>query len=65
MEYESVAQEVLLTVEPIPQNAKQLQHECLSWHTIKHTKHSSLHYLCQFLERREFIFIPIFGSYDN
>jgi hypothetical protein len=32
MEYESVTQKVLLLIESILQNAKQLQHTCISWH---------------------------------
>jgi hypothetical protein len=32
MEYENVTQKVLLFIESIPQNAKQLQHARLSWH---------------------------------
>jgi hypothetical protein len=31
-EYESVTQKVLISLESILQNAKQLQHACLSWH---------------------------------
>jgi hypothetical protein len=31
-EYESVTQKVLLLVELMPQNGKQLQHARLSWH---------------------------------
>jgi hypothetical protein len=31
-EYEIVTQKVLLLIESIPQNAKQLQHMRLSWH---------------------------------
>jgi hypothetical protein len=32
MEYESVTQKVLISSKSILQNAKQLQHERLSWH---------------------------------
>jgi hypothetical protein len=32
MEYESVTQKVLLLIESMQQNAKQLQHAHLSWH---------------------------------
>jgi hypothetical protein len=32
-EYESVTQKVLISLESILQNAKQLQHACLLWHT--------------------------------
>jgi hypothetical protein len=62
MEYESVTQNVLLFIKPILQNAKQLQHARLSWHTRCPSGIQSLPGLDQQLPAKSSVFPLLFGS---